>query len=82
MIDAFKRFQITDEFCEKFGYKKLTKEDKAKIFGLNAARLYKVDVKAKRNQLPNDALEKLKAEYINKGGVRSNLAYGWVRAND
>jgi len=82
VIDAFKRFQITDEFCEKFGYKPLTKEDKAKIFGLNAARLYKVDVKAKRNQFPNDTLEKLKAEYIDKGGVRSNLAYGWVRAND
>ena len=82
VIDAFKRFQITDEFCEKFGYKKLTKEDKAKIFGLNAARLYKVDVHKKRKQLPNDTLEKLKAEYINKGGVRSNLAYGWVRADD
>ncbi|HKF54100.1 MAG TPA: amidohydrolase family protein [Blastocatellia bacterium] len=82
VIDAFKRFNITEEFCEKFGYKPLTNEDKAKIFGLNAARLYKVDVKAKRNQFPNDTLEKLKAEYIDKGGVRSNLAYGWVRAND
>jgi len=49
---------------------------------LNAARLYKVDVKAKRTQFPNDTLEKLKAEYVNKGGVRSNLAYGWVRADD
>ena len=43
VIDAFKRFQITDEMCEKFGYKKLTKEDKAKIFGLNAAKIYGVD---------------------------------------
>ncbi len=42
-IDAFKRFQISDELCEKFGYKKLTKEDKAKIFGLNAAKIYGVD---------------------------------------
>jgi len=82
VIDAFKRFQITDEFCEKFGYKQLTKEDKAKILGLNAARLYKVDVNAKRKQFPNDTLEKLKAEYVNKGAVRSNLAYGWVRADD
>ncbi|HZN12174.1 MAG TPA: amidohydrolase family protein [Blastocatellia bacterium] len=48
-IDAFKRFQISDEFCEKFGYKKLTKEDKAQIFGLNAARLYNIDVKAQRS---------------------------------
>ena len=44
VIDAFKRFQISDELCEKFGYKKLTKEDKAKIFGLNAAKIYGVDV--------------------------------------
>jgi uncharacterized protein len=81
-IDAFKRFQITDEFCEKFGYKKITKEDKAKIFGLNAAKLYKVDVKAKRTALPNDALEKLKVAYQQNGGERSNAAYGWVRASD
>jgi predicted TIM-barrel fold metal-dependent hydrolase len=81
-IDAFKRFQISDEMCEKFGYKKLTKKDKANILGLNAARLYKVNVKAKRNALPADTLDKLKAEYIDRGGERSNAAYGWVRADD
>ena len=81
-IDAFKRFQISDEFCEKFGYKKITKEDKARIFGLNAAKLYNVDVKAKRNAIPQDALDKLKAEYVDRGGQRDNAAYGWVRASD
>jgi predicted TIM-barrel fold metal-dependent hydrolase len=81
-IDAFKRFDISDEMCEKFGYKKITKEDKAKIFGLNAARLYNVDVKAKRNALPADALTKLKIAYLDDGGERSNVAYGWVRADD
>ena len=44
VIEAFKRFQISDELCEKFGYRKLTKEDRAKIFGLNAARIYGVHV--------------------------------------
>jgi len=82
VIDAFKRFQISDEFCEKFGYKKITKEDKAKIFGLNAARLYSVDPKAKRKALPADGLEKLKVAYRESGGVRSNAAYGWVRDTD
>lgn len=81
-IDAFKRFQISDEFCEKFGYKKLTKQDKANIFGLNAARLYNVDVKAKRKPLPTDSLEKLKVVYLEQGGARTNQAYGWVRADD
>jgi uncharacterized protein len=80
VIDAFKRFQISDELCQKFGYQKLTKEDKAKIFGLNAARLYGVDVKAKRNALPADALSKFKQAYLDGGGRRDNAAYGWVRA--
>lgn len=80
VIDAFKRFQISDELCEKFGYAKLTKEDKAKIFGLNAAKLYGIDVSAKRNALPADSLSKLKMTYLNQGGGRNNAAYGWVRA--
>ena len=82
VIDAFKRFQISDEYCEKFGYKKLTKQDKANIFGLNAAKLYGVDVKAKRTALPADALERLKLVYQNEGGEPNNAAHGWVRADD
>jgi len=82
VIDAFKRFQISDELCDKFGYKKITKEDKAKIFGLNAARIYKIDLKAKRNPLPADTFTKLKAEYRHEGPSPTNAAYGWVRADD
>ncbi|HUQ90068.1 MAG TPA: amidohydrolase family protein [Bryobacteraceae bacterium] len=82
VIDAFKRFQISDEMCEKFGYKKLTKKDKANIFGLNAAKIYGLDVKKKRAPLPADALDKLRMAYLNQGGQRSNDAYGWVRADD
>ena len=81
VIDAFKRFQISDELCAKFGYAKLTKEDKAKILGLNAARLYGVDVNAKRNALPKATLSKLKIAYLDQGGQRENAAYGWVRAD-
>jgi predicted TIM-barrel fold metal-dependent hydrolase len=81
VIDAFKRFQISDELCEKFGYSKLTKQDKAKIFGLNAARIYGVDVAAGRKAFPNDALSQLKTAYLERGGQRDNTAYGWVRAD-
>lgn len=81
-IDALKRFQISDEMCEKFGYKKITKEDKAKIFGLNAAKLYNIDVKAKRKAFTADALDKMKLAYVDGGGERSNAAYGWVRSDD
>ncbi len=82
VIDAFKRFQISDEMCEKFGYTKLTKDDKRKIFGLNAAKIYNLDVDAKRNPLPADALSRLKIAYLDQGGQRGNQAYGWVRADD
>jgi uncharacterized protein len=81
-IEAFKRFQISDELCSKFGYKKITKDDKAKIFGQNAAKIYGLDLKAKRTALPADALERLKAAYLDGGGQRDNAAYGWVRADD
>jgi len=65
--------------CDKFGYKKLSKEDKAMIFGLNAAKLYGINPEEKRKNLPQDALSKLKAAYLHMGGTRENAAYGWVR---
>ena len=80
VIDAFKRFQISDEVCEKFGYAKVTQEDKAKIFGLNAARIYGIDPDARLNALPKDAVSRLKTAYFEQGGARDNAAYGWVRA--
>ena len=81
-IEAFKRFQISDELCEKFGYSKITKEDKAKILGLNAARIYGVDVKEKRNPLSPDIIAKAREAYPQTGLLRENAAYGWVRADD
>jgi len=80
VIDAFKRFQISDELCDKFGYRKLTKQDKANIFGLNAARIYGIDVDAQLKAFPGDSLSKLKTAYLDRGGQPDNAAYGWVRA--
>ena len=42
-IEAFRAFEITPELQEQFGYPALTAETKAKILGLNAARLYGID---------------------------------------
>jgi predicted TIM-barrel fold metal-dependent hydrolase len=78
-IEAFQRFQISDEFCERFGYAKITVEDKERIFGLNAARLYGVDVNAQRNALPADVLSRVQAAYLDRGGMRDNYGHGWVR---
>ena len=42
-IQALRSFQISGELQERYGYPRLTKEIKAKILGLNGARLYGVD---------------------------------------
>jgi uncharacterized protein len=42
-IQALRTFHISEELQERYGYPRLTKEIKAKILGLNAARLYGVD---------------------------------------
>ena len=61
-IQAFRAFQISPEFQEKYGYAPLTNEVKADIFGLNAAPIYGVDpIARKRGSL--DALGRMKAEY-------------------
>lgn len=80
-IDLMKRFQITDEMHEKFGYPKLTKEDKQKIFGANLAKLYNIDLNEERKALPADSIAKMAEKYKREGGRASNMAPGWVRAN-
>lgn len=79
-IDAFKRFQISDEVCDKFGYSKITRQDKAMIFGLNAAKLYGVNPRRARKAIREDSLSKIKAAYLDGGLEPDNAAHGWVRA--
>ena len=47
-IQAFRSFEITREFQEKYGYPALGSRAKAKILGLNAARIYGVDPETKK----------------------------------
>lgn len=42
-IQALRTLKISNEFQERYGYPELTKEVKAKILGLNGARLYGVE---------------------------------------
>jgi predicted TIM-barrel fold metal-dependent hydrolase len=76
-IERFRRFQISDEIANKYGYKKLTPEFKAKVFGLNAARVYRVDVKAKRSAIKSDKVAALKQEYV-ENPLPSDTQFGWV----
>ena len=45
-IQAFRTFEISQEYQERFGYPALTADAKRKIFGLNGARVYGIDVAA------------------------------------
>ena len=61
LIDAFRAFQIPEEYCERFGYPQLTPTAKEKILGLNAARLYGMDPEKIRAATANDDLSWVKA---------------------
>jgi predicted TIM-barrel fold metal-dependent hydrolase len=77
-IEAFRRFEIPDALVEKHGYAPLTRPVKEQIFGLNAARLFSVDVAAKRNEIPADYLSRIKMSYLEEGPAPSHRWYGWV----
>jgi hypothetical protein len=77
-IAAFRRFQIPDDLRARCGFPALTDAAKEKILGLNAARVYGVDVKAVLKALPSDAVSKLKAAYGALGPSPSHTQYGWV----
>jgi len=77
-IEAFKRLQMPEDFIKNFGFNPLTDEVKAKIFGLNSAKVYGIDVKAKLKAIPKDYVTRLKKDYQALGGMRSNRQYGWI----
>jgi uncharacterized protein len=77
-IEAFRRFQIPDNLLETHQYQPLTRQTKERIFGLNAAKMFDVDVEAKRNAVPGDALGRLRMSYLDEGPEPSQRVYGWV----
>jgi predicted TIM-barrel fold metal-dependent hydrolase len=77
-IDAFRRFAIPKDLTERHGYAPLTRAVKEQIFGLNAARLFAVDVTSKRNELPADYLSRMKMAYLDEGRQPSHRWYGWI----
>jgi predicted TIM-barrel fold metal-dependent hydrolase len=58
-IQAFRTFAISEAFQERYGYPPLTAEAKRKIFGLNGARVYGIDVAAVRR----GGLDRRRAQY-------------------
>jgi predicted TIM-barrel fold metal-dependent hydrolase len=77
-IEAFRRFEIPQALVEKHGYAPLTRPMKEQIFGLNAARVFGVDVNATRNEIPKDYLSRIKMSYLDDGAAPSHRWYGWI----
>jgi len=61
-IQAFRAFQISEEYQETFGYPALTDQIKAKVLGVNAARLYGVDPAATACEFTRGELERIRQE--------------------
>jgi hypothetical protein len=62
-IQAFRSFQIAAELSGAHGYPALTPELKAKVFGLNGARVYGVEVPERKKKAQSDAVGRRKASY-------------------
>jgi len=77
-IEAFRRFEMPAALVEKYHYAPVTRGEKEQIFGLNAARVFGVDVTAKRNEIPKDYLTRMKMAYLDEGVAPSHRWYGWV----
>jgi predicted TIM-barrel fold metal-dependent hydrolase len=63
-ITAFRMFQIPEPMREMYGYPELTAEIKAKIFGLNGARIYGIDVAATRREITADDVATLRTAFL------------------
>jgi predicted TIM-barrel fold metal-dependent hydrolase len=70
-IEAFRAFEIPRELQDKHGYPALTKELKAKILGLNGARVYGIDPATARCAITEDALATRKVEHDAAPELRS-----------
>jgi len=86
-IEAMRRLEIPENIMKKQGWKIPMGDGrgtvKNKIFGLNSAKLYKLDAQkmaldAVNNPFNTDMIAKMKQEYLAMGGERSNTAYGYI----
>ncbi len=75
-INNLKNLQISPQMQEEFGYPPLTDEAKAQILGLNAARLYRVDVNETRNEIQADNIARIREDLGGMENSRTHYVYG------
>jgi predicted TIM-barrel fold metal-dependent hydrolase len=80
-IERLRRLKMSDKLMEKYKYPDLTDEVKNQILGLNAAKIFGIDVQVQRKAIKADRLTKLRDEY-RKNPQPSNTQYGWVWVGD
>ena len=61
-IQTFRSFEISHEFQERYGYPELTRERKAKVLGLNGARVYGVEPRTDACEFTRRELEQIRYE--------------------
>ncbi len=65
-IQAFRAFQISPAFQEQYGYPALTPELRAKVFGLNATRPYRISVEEVMRRASCDSITQRRFAYQNR----------------
>jgi predicted TIM-barrel fold metal-dependent hydrolase len=62
-IQAFRTFQISDDFAARFGYPKITSAVRAKVFGRNALKVYRVPDPVLKQHLAGDRVTRARRDY-------------------
>jgi hypothetical protein len=65
-IQAFRTFQISEALREKFGYPTITPKLRAKVFGLNAAKPYRLAADELARFAAKDKVAQSRAEYLER----------------
>jgi uncharacterized protein len=65
-IQAFRTFQISEELRAAHGYPQITPELRRKVFGLNAAKPYGIDVAAQRLDVAADKVAREREAYAER----------------
>jgi uncharacterized protein len=79
-IQAFRAFQISEQFQEQFGYPALTADIKRKVLGLNALRLHDVDPVTVPCAFTREDLEQLRLAIPETAARRGPRDPGELRA--
>ncbi len=65
-IQAFRAFQIAPGLREKHGYPEMTPARRARVFGLNALKIYPVAEELLKKHLPRDRVARDRANYLDR----------------